>query len=469
MGNGNFGEQFPNFFNDILRLLNTNTPVQWDLAMQLAESVATDSAPGSGASEQDNVDPIDRIRLEELYQIAELHVSDITGMDIRGDKPIVLSAVSRRQWIRANMSAWKPFMENIAKAITDNDSDTDAKDSNAEINVPKNEGKLDEPAENKTDKKTTDFTDEFDPEKLGLGDLANMPFEQNTMSSTDSTGLDLNSIAGADWLSDDPSNPLMPMLAQWNKIMGPMMLAMQLGSVLGRLAKYSLGAYEFPLPKKDYSDILVVPQNIKQFASDWSIPLSDCEIYVAIRDITSHAILRRSHTNDYLADLLIQYAACLNPNASLMEERIKNLQAFDISDMTQLMSDPELLHSLHDSPQLKQIQAKIDTFASTLLGYIDWVLETASSRLIANSQVMGEAIKRRRVERNGEERAAENFFGLHLDQEILERGSYFIQGVIQRGGSNKLAVLWTRKELLPTQSEIEAPGLWLERIELDQA
>ncbi len=465
IGKGNFGEQLPNFFGDILRLLNTNTPVQWELAVQLAESVATDSAPGENTTEQDSIDPIDRIRLEELYQIAGLHVSDITGMDIVGSKPILLSAVSRRQWIRTNMAAWKPLMEAIAQAIISNDPD---KDTEGDPAVSANQTPRHEPpAQSENREPASETTNELDLEKLGLTDLAKMSFEQSAVSPGDTRGLDEKS--AADWSANSPESQLMPMLAQWKKIMGPVMLAMQFGSVLGRLAKYSLGAYEFPLPRNNYNEIPVIPQNIKQFSSDWSIPLAECEIYAAILDITSHAILRRSHVTDYLTELLTEYAECLNPDPSLMEERIKNLQGFDISDMTQLMSDPELLHALNDSSKLRQIQAKIDNFASIFIGYTDWVIDMASSRLIANNNTIREAIKRRRMERNNEERAAENFFGLHLDQDILEKGSAFIQGVLQRGGDSELAMLWTQKNLLPTQNEIEAPGLWLERIKLDQA
>ena len=59
---------------DLLRLIRTEGPLQWELAFQLATSVAAGDEPDA------NPDPIARIRLEELSAIAELHVSDVTGM-----------------------------------------------------------------------------------------------------------------------------------------------------------------------------------------------------------------------------------------------------------------------------------------------------------------------------------------------------------------------------------------------------
>lgn len=59
---------------DLLRLIRTEGPLQWELAFQLATSVAAGDEPDP------NPDPIARIRFEELSAIAELHVSDVTGM-----------------------------------------------------------------------------------------------------------------------------------------------------------------------------------------------------------------------------------------------------------------------------------------------------------------------------------------------------------------------------------------------------
>src|SRR3546814_1104284 len=46
----------------------------WDSARQLAMSIATD-----GTSEP-NVDPADRMAIEQLARVADLHVADVTGL-----------------------------------------------------------------------------------------------------------------------------------------------------------------------------------------------------------------------------------------------------------------------------------------------------------------------------------------------------------------------------------------------------
>ena len=56
--------------------------------------------------------------------------------------------------------------------------------------------------------------------------------------------------------------------------------------------------------------------------------------------------------------------------------------------------------------------------------------------------------------------------GLELDQTQFDRGAAFVKGVIERAGTEGLDRLFDDPEHLPTPSEVDAPGLWLARIDL---
>ncbi len=64
------------------------------------------------------------------------------------------------------------------------------------------------------------------------------------------------------------------------------------------------------------------------------------------------------------------------------------------------------------------------------------------------------------------EKVAEQLFGLSLDQPQIDRGERFVTGVIERSGDRELAKMWADAASLPTPSEVDAPGLWLARINL---
>ena len=43
-----------------------------------------------------------------------------------------------------------------------------------------------------------------------------------------------------------------------------------------------------------------------------------------------------------------------------------------------------------------------------------------------------------------------------------------MRGVVERAGDEALARLWVSPRELPTPAEVDAPGLWLARIELPE-
>jgi uncharacterized protein (DUF2342 family) len=79
--------------------------------------------------------------------------------------------------------------------------------------------------------------------------------------------------------------------------------------------------------------------------------------------------------------------------------------------------------------------------------------------------MLSEALRRRRVEADTSDRFVERLFGLELSQRTYERGAAFIAGVVERSGTEGLSRLWESKRTVPTPNELDAPGLWLARIE----
>jgi uncharacterized protein (DUF2342 family) len=71
------------------------------------------------------------------------------------------------------------------------------------------------------------------------------------------------------------------------------------------------------------------------------------------------------------------------------------------------------------------------------------------------------------VDRENADRSAELLVGLDLGPTEVDRGTQFVRGVLERAGEEGLARLWSAPHTLPTPAEVDAPGLWLERITLE--
>ncbi len=131
-GAGAFGDGdfLRSMLGDLLRLIPSGAGVQWQLAYQLAAQIASGQSPPSGlvtntgspapsaALSDPNPDPLERIRFEELSTIAELHVTDTTGMTMRSAaRPIKLVPTSRSEWARRTLDTWRPVLDRMAEVL----------------------------------------------------------------------------------------------------------------------------------------------------------------------------------------------------------------------------------------------------------------------------------------------------------------------------------------------------------------
>ncbi len=82
-----------------------------DGGAQMAIQIAT------GGSSEPNVDPVDRMAVEQLARVAELHIAEATGLRITDDGPLQVDAVTRADWVRRSMNAYRPILERVANGM----------------------------------------------------------------------------------------------------------------------------------------------------------------------------------------------------------------------------------------------------------------------------------------------------------------------------------------------------------------
>ena len=380
------------FFGDLAKMLSTQGPVSWEAAGQLALSIA------SGGESEPNVDPMERITLEQLARVAELQVAAATGLTPSATgRGVTILPVTRTQWVQRSMDAYKPLFERLATSLTP--------DPDAAV----------EPIEN-------------DP--FGGGD------------------------PGA-WMA-----PLMAMI-------GPMMLGMTAGSMLGHLSRRSFGQYDLPVPRPEGDELLLVVANLEAFGAEWSLPADDLRLWVCLHEITHHAVMNVPHVRARLDSLLIEYVSSFDPDPGALESRLGDVDPTSgdaLAHFQNVMGDPEALLGAVRSPAQLELLPRLEALVAVIVGYVDHVMDQVGGRLIGSYEMVTEALRRRRVTADESDRFVERLLGLELGQDQYERGEAFIAGIVQRAGTEVLERLWADEADLPTPAEITAPGLWLARI-----
>jgi putative hydrolase len=277
------------------------------------------------------------------------------------------------------------------------------------------------------------------------------------------------SLAQRDDAADSDGDPMAAMMASLSGLMAPAMVGMTVGGMVGALAQRAFGQYDFPLPRANTSELLLVPSTIENFATDWSLATDDVRMWVLIHELTSHAVLNTAAVEDGITDLVRRHVSLFKPDSNAVMDALSGLDATSsdaLEHIQKVFSDPTLILGAVRSTAQEELAPLLDAHVAAVLAYIDHIVDHASHRVLGSGHTIAEAVRRRRLDAGKDAVFVERLLGLHLTRQQLERGAEFIRGVIERGGEQALAQLIQKVGNLPTPSELEAPGLWLARLEI---
>ncbi len=373
--------------NQLLRMLQSGGPVNWEIAAQVAHHVATDG------SAEAPVDPDATTQLEELARAAATHVVAETGLS--GTFATHVRVTGRQGWVDLHLAALKPVLEALAGT---------------------------------------------------LGQAFRGP-----------GGEDLGGPSGS---PADPLAGLLPMLA-------PLLLGVQAGSMIGYLAQHALGRYDLPLPTADDPSLCFVVPNLDEFEEAWSLDRTDLRFTVAIHEVVRAATRSVPWVRARLLDLATEYVSAYEVDPAVLSERFGDLDPSNPEALQGLADRPEELLGAMTSARQGGLLEQLRVFHAVLEGYADVVLDRVGGRLVGSFAQVHEAVARHRLERGEATRFVEQLLGLTLERDDYEAGAAFCAGVVERAGPEGLNRLWDSPRMVPTAPELEAPGLWLARIDLD--
>jgi putative hydrolase len=392
----------------VMRLLQSEGPVNWEVARQTAEWVALEGRTESPVA------ATDREQFEELAHAAQTLVVGETGLT--ATFATSLSTVGPKGWVDLHLVALRPVLEALAttlgEAMQTTGDDDDDEPMPAMPGLP--------------------------PELAGMAEMAGMG---NMMG-----------------------------------VLAPALLGVQAGSMIGYLAQHALGRYDLPLPTGpvpvgdapggDAPTLCFVVSNIDAFEDAWSLPRDDLRFYVALHE-TVHAATRSvPWVRGRIVRLAVDYVSSYEIDPSAFEAEFGTIDPQDPEAMQRMTENPERVLGAMQSPRQAAPREELQRLTTVVEGYADHVLTQIGRPLIPAFDRIHEAKQRHRVERGEAERFIEGLLGLKLERAHYEQGQAFVDGVVERAGVEGLNRLWDDPAMLPTPNELDAPGLWLARIDL---
>lgn len=387
--------------SELLRMLQSQGPVNLDVARQVASVVAAGGPEGGEPHPEPPVDAAAAADWDGLVRAAQSAVAERTG--IAGALTVPSSCVTRQEWALGTLDGLAPVLESLAGALG--------------------------PA----------------------GGAAGDPLAAAPESGAE------------DAFASMFLGTLMPVL-----------LGVWSGWMIGSLGHHALGQYELPLPLTGPPRLAFVARNVDEFAAEWSLPPDELRYALALRETVHGAQRTVPWVRERLVELAVDYVGAYELRADALEEHLGSLdltdpaamQAFGDPSALGALGDPsELLGAMRSDGQVPLLEA-LQRFVSVVEGYADLVVEELGTRMVPAHARIDEAIRRHRLERGDAAAFVDRLLGLELDREHYDQGLAFCRGVVERAGADGLNRLWESAAMFPTRAELEAPGLWLARIDL---
>jgi putative hydrolase len=407
-------------FREIQRvLLSSSGPVNWELARQVGIATAVSEAPGDDRPPTE----ADRAALSESVRIAELAVAELTGLP----QPTELATVQvmrRADWVQAGIAGLRdlvePVAERLSRALAEQAGSLGAE-------LPGG-----------------------DPDEGGSGE-GGMPFGFQP-GATPFPGL--GGMPGG-----EEGGQFMGLLLQQ---MGPLLLGLQVGSVLGDLARRVLGQYDLPVPRPG-SVVGFVAPNIAGFEREWSLPPMEFRLWVALHEVVhrfefaGHWV--RPHFNGLVGDLM-EHAEL---DLAGLQRRMQDVDLSNPEAMSEALQGADAFFGSSDDPEQRLRIARVQAFFAAAEGYGDHVTDKLGRRMLPSLPRIEEALLRHREGRHGDQ-ALERLLGLRMGQEHYALGRMFCATVAELSDEATLARMWESAEAMPAMPELEEPRLWLARI-----
>jgi putative hydrolase len=379
--------------SELMRMLQSEGPVNWEVARQFASKIAiTDTETGAERVEP----PVDTSTVVAYDAVARAAQVAVAGATALGEVQAVrVSCIDRRTWAESTLEGLKPTLEALA-------------------------GPLQKPLAALDDDETT-------------------------------------GTIGAD--------PLAGLVT----VMMPILLGSWAGSMIGLLSQHALGQYDLPLPLETEPRLVFVTGNIDRFAKEWSLAEDDLRYAIALREAVHAAQRSLPWVRDHLAALARAYVSAYRVDESAFEDMLGDFDVTNLAGMTDVppaLTDPaKLLDGMRTDAQAPLLE-ELQRFVAVIEGYTDTVVAELGEPMVPGFRMLDEALRRHRVERGQAAAFVDRLLGLELSRDHYEQGVAFCTGVIERAGREGLDRLWGGPEFVPTPAELEAPGLWLARIEL---
>ncbi len=252
---------------------------------------------------------------------------------------------------------------------------------------------------------------------------------------------------------DSPAGPL---LAQ----MGPAIVGLQAGSLVGALATWVTASFDAGLPQDRIGPMSLVVSNIESLTVP-DIDRREVHLWVVGNEVAFRATSQQPWIQDHLSELANNYAEV----AKIDPTKLSGLMigGTDPADIERAIEEAGGIEGLIGGEEAEAPRAELEAFLGAITGCSRLLARRALADIAPNFDRISEARDNSRLEL-----AEQPTIGVGpVPVEVTQLGDAFNQEVEKRYGEDSLRTLWSDPSRMPTAAELRDPTAWAARVLLD--
>lgn len=259
--------------------------------------------------------------------------------------------------------------------------------------------------------------------------------------------------------------PIADGMAGMLRPLGPALMGMQMGAMVGAMAQRVLGQFDIGMPVAEHGDISYVVPNVEAFATDHALDPRQVRLWVALHEVIHHVQFAQAWVRPHLTELIRRYVEAMDIDLSGLMDRLGEFQ--DPAKMQELLGDGAALQGLLSGDEDGRHAAELQAFMAVMEGFGDYIVDRAAADLLPQLPRMKAAMAARQTEGADGDHAIGQLLGLGIEHGEHGLGARFCDEVAQRWGHETLMQLWEGPDNLPTLEELGDPVGWAARVLLD--
>jgi putative hydrolase len=278
------------------------------------------------------------------------------------------------------------------------------------------------------------------------------------------------SLGEGDITSDEqPQIPVGMISALLNSFIGSL-IATQLGQAIGGLAGKVTGAHDVGLPLVESAYPTLVPQNIKEWATDLDIPMEEVRIFHALREA---AVARLFAHNPwlvaYIRTAITDYGKGINIDMDAIQEQAQRAfesgNGFDPSNpesFTIALNDG--IFTPQESPAQRAALTKLETVLALIDGWSEEVVALAAGDRLPDIASLQETLRRRRATSAPTQQLFSSMLGLQVSPRLAREATVFWKQVRELKDVESRDRIWSG--ILPTAEDLLTPESFMKSLEI---